>query len=117
MAHPRAATRVRFCKMAPTSCWIVAVALLSLLACFTEAQNPQNPNNEVQSVAAAGAAHAEVQGVQLLTATAVVTAPLTVRGVGAAVLDCGGLPTAFSVRWVFMQQGRVLRMKLPSLPI
>ena len=75
------------------------VALFSVLACRTDAQNLQrSPSNAVQSAAAAGAPLAEVRGVQFLTATAVVTAPLTVRGIGAAVLDCGALPTAFIVR-------------------
>ena len=96
MARPRARAPSPWTAQKRFTC---LVALFSVFACLTNAQNlQQSGSNAVQSAAAAGAPRAEVRGVQFLTATAVVTAPLTVRGIGAAVLDCGALPTAFIVR-------------------
>lgn len=64
-----------------------------------EGQLP-GPRSAIESAAAAGTPLVEVRGVQLLTATVVVSAPLTIRGHGDARIDCQDLPTAFRVRWV-----------------
>jgi hypothetical protein len=104
-------------RVVPTR-WIpliltIAVATLSSCVCSRDAQTQQQDiKQDIESAAAAGVPVVVLRGVQHLTGTALVTSALTVRGDGAAMIDCQGKASAFIVRQVSTNNSSPIESKL-----